>query len=94
VQFDQWTRRAFITLFGGAAVYWPVVANAETRNRPLIAWLGGSTPELGARNLDALRKGLTDVGYIEGKNIDILYRWRRAICRGSQRSPPSWRLLT
>lgn len=58
MQFDQWTRRAFITLFGGAAVYWPVVANAETRNRPLIAWLGGSTPELGARNLDALRKGL------------------------------------
>lgn len=43
MQFDQWTRRAFITLFGGAAVYWPVVANAETRNRPTRSVIAGES---------------------------------------------------
>ena len=68
-------RREFITLLGMATVARPLAARAEPTKRHVIGWLGGSTPEAGARNLDALRQGLRDIGYLEGKNIEIVYRW-------------------
>jgi putative tryptophan/tyrosine transport system substrate-binding protein len=69
-------RRQFISLLGGAAV-WPLGARAQQqrRHRPLIAWLGGTSPHLVQRNLNAFLEGLREHGYEAGTQIDIVYRW-------------------
>ena len=68
-------RREFITLLGGATVAWPHVARAQQRKEPLIGFLGGSDPLGYAVQIEALRLGLRDHGYFEGRNIEIEYRW-------------------
>ena len=69
-------RREFITLIGGAAAAWPVAGSAQqARPRPLVGWLGGATPKLGARNHDAFLQGLREHGHEDGKTVDIVYRW-------------------
>jgi putative tryptophan/tyrosine transport system substrate-binding protein len=68
-------RREFITLLGGAAA-WPVAARAQRASK--VAHIGflGAVSEAGyARHVAALRDGLRDLGYTEGKNIIISYRW-------------------
>ena len=64
-------RRDFITLIGGAAAACPLAVRAEPTKQPLIAWLGGSSPAMGARNLNAFLQG----GHADGKDISIIYRW-------------------
>ena len=66
-------RREFITLVGGAAA-WPVTARAQSKI-PRIGFLGNSTAALEANLLDAFREGLRELGYEEGRNIIIEYRW-------------------
>src|SRR5207302_10399396 len=63
-------RREFITLLGGAAVAWPIGARAQQPKTPVIGFLGSSAP-LSQDNLAALRRGLNDMGYVEGKNVTI-----------------------
>ena len=68
-------RRDFITLIGGAAVAWPFPARAQQAGR--IYRIGILEPIPAARNaanLDALRKGLREFGYVEGRNLVIEYR--------------------
>src|SRR5260370_16095785 len=68
-------RREVITLLGGAAA-WPVAARAQRASK--VAHIGflGAVSEAGyARHVAALRDGLRDLGYTEGKNIMISYRW-------------------
>jgi putative ABC transport system substrate-binding protein len=69
------TRREFITLFGGAAAAWPIAARAQHAVMPVIGFLGGADPVGYARQIEALRLGLRDHGYVEGRTIDIEYRW-------------------
>ena len=61
-------RREFITLLGGVAVTWPLAASAQSK-----------TPRIGfaleANLVDAFREGLRELGYEEGRNIVIEYRW-------------------
>src|SRR5215218_4272254 len=67
-------RREFISLLGGAAV-WPLTARAQQVGK--IYRIGILEPIPAARNaanLDALRKGLRDLGYVEGQNLVIEYR--------------------
>jgi putative tryptophan/tyrosine transport system substrate-binding protein len=67
-------RREFMTLLGGAAA-WPLTAQAQQQAMPLIGFLGGADPVGYRPQMDALRFGLRDHGYVEGRNIAIEYRW-------------------
>jgi len=66
-------RRAFIGLAGGAAI-WPLAVRAQ-QAKPTIGYLGTETPERFATRLTAFRQGLGTMGFDEGKNVTIEFRW-------------------
>jgi putative ABC transport system substrate-binding protein len=71
-------RRKFITLLGGAAASWPLAARAQQPNRMRRVGLLMGYPEgdsEGQANLAAFRRGLEELGWIEGRNIRIDIRW-------------------
>jgi putative tryptophan/tyrosine transport system substrate-binding protein len=75
-------RREFITLLGGAAVvaWWPVGVRAQqSAHVPAIGFLGLGPASGNAPWAEALRQGLRDLGYIEGKNIVIEFRWADSV---------------
>jgi ABC-type uncharacterized transport system substrate-binding protein len=67
-------RRDFIVLLGGAAI-WPLTARAQVPEIRTIGYLSPRASEVEKDFLTALRQGLSETGYVEGKNLVVEYRW-------------------
>ena|ERR1700738_5129777 len=66
-------RREFITVIGGAAA-WPLAAHAQLPN-PLIGFLSSRSPGESTGVVAAFRQGLQEMGFVEGRNLSIAFRW-------------------
>jgi putative ABC transport system substrate-binding protein len=67
-------RREFIAALGGAAT-WPLAARAQQAAKPIVGYLGSETPERFGIRVSSFLQGLSAMGYDEGRNVTIEWRW-------------------
>ena len=79
MRFDQLKRREFVTLLGGAvaasSATSPITARAQQSARPVVGFVHTLSPESVPHFVVAFQQGLREVGYVEGQNLAVEYRW-------------------
>jgi putative ABC transport system substrate-binding protein len=72
-------RREFIGFIGGVAATWPFTARAQQPAMPIVGFLNGGTPGAWASFVTGFRRGLTEAGFVEGRNVAIEFRWAEGL---------------
>jgi len=73
MRFDRLERREFITLLSSATAAWPFAARAQQPSMPVVGFVRNTLPD--ARLMVAFRRGLNEVGYVDGQNVAIEFHW-------------------
>ena len=68
-------RREFIALLGGGAAVWPLATSAQPTMMPVVGWLNSGASTGRDHLVAAFRRGLSETGHVEGRNVGIAYRW-------------------
>jgi putative ABC transport system substrate-binding protein len=70
-------RRDFIKIISGSAAAWPLAASAQQPAMPMVGFMSARSPEDSVAVLAAFRRGLGEGSLIEGKNVEVQFRWAR-----------------
>jgi putative tryptophan/tyrosine transport system substrate-binding protein len=73
-------RREFIKAIAGSSITWPLAAQAQQPAMPVVGFINAASPQSYSRQLAGFLKGLSEAGYVDGRNVAIEYRWANRPC--------------